>query len=183
MGKITGFEQTLKNGTKTCIRHGEPTDADALLNHLESILANGTGMVAEPGEITYTREAEEKWIRDFRDNPDEILLVAEVAGRIIGNLDFHIGRMKRLAHRGWFGMAIAPDWWGLGLGNALLETLIAWAETRDRVEKITLAVLADNTPAMSLYRKFGFKEEGHRIREFKIGPGQYADDILMYRFV
>lgn len=80
-------------------------------------------------------------------------------------------------------MAIAPEWRGMGVGNALLETLIAWAKTRPRIEKICLAVLADNIPAIGLYRKYGFQEEGRRIREIKTGPDEYSDDLLIYRFV
>lgn len=48
------------------------------------------------------------------------------------------------------------------------------------VEKIGLAVSADNEGAIRLYKRLGFAEEGRRPREMKLGPGQYMDDILRW---
>ena len=38
-------------------------------------------------------------------------------------------------------------------------------------------------PAIALYRKNGFVEEGRRIQEVKMADGRYVDDILMYKLV
>jgi RimJ/RimL family protein N-acetyltransferase len=65
----------------------------------------------------------------------------------------------------------------------LLQTLIDWAEANPLIEKIGLAVFANNEAAIRLYRKLGFMEEGRRPREMKLGPGQYVDDVLMCRLV
>ena len=65
-----------------------------------------------------------------------------------------------------------------------METLIAWAEANPLIEKIALAVFADNPRALRLYQRFGFVEEGRQpAKELKLAPGQYSDDVLMYRFV
>jgi ribosomal protein S18 acetylase RimI-like enzyme len=40
-----------------------------------------------------------------------------------------------------------------------------------------------NDAAIALYRKHGFAEEGRRVREIKLGPGRYTDDLVMYRLV
>jgi RimJ/RimL family protein N-acetyltransferase len=71
----------------------------------------------------------------------------------------------------------------MGIGTALLQTLIDWAEANPLIEKIGMAVFANNERAIRLYRKLGFVEEGRRPREMKLGPGWYVDDVLMYRFV
>jgi len=49
---------------------------------------------------------------------------------------------------------------------------------RRRIEKIELQVYASNRPARALYRKFGFAQEGRRIRARKL-DGKYDDGILM----
>ena len=49
---------------------------------------------------------------------------------------------------------------------------------RRRIEKIELQVYASNRPARALYRKFGFAQEGRRIRARKL-DGKYDDVILM----
>jgi ribosomal protein S18 acetylase RimI-like enzyme len=56
-------------------------------------------------------------------------------------------------------------------------------EASPLIEKVCLGVFHDNLPAIGLYRKFGFKEEGRQPRGIKLGPGDYQDVILMYPFV
>jgi RimJ/RimL family protein N-acetyltransferase len=65
----------------------------------------------------------------------------------------------------------------------MLTALIGWAEASPLIEKIGLSVFATNVDAIRLYQKLGFAEEGRQPREFKIGPGEYADGVLMCRFV
>ena len=69
------------------------------------------------------------------------------------------------------------------MGTALLQCLLNWAESNPLIEKVGLGVFSANGVAVSMYRNFGFVEEGRQPREAKLGPGQYADVILMYRFV
>jgi len=72
-------------------------------------------------------------------------------------------------------------WRGRGVGRALLEGCIAWAEASSVVEKLGLAVFADNEAAIGLYQRCGFAEEGRRLREYRMEDGSYRDDVLMYR--
>ena len=65
----------------------------------------------------------------------------------------------------------------------LANTVPFPAYTSAIIEKVGLSVHDKNHAAIRLYERFGFKVEGRRQRELKIGPGFYADDILMYRFV
>jgi ribosomal protein S18 acetylase RimI-like enzyme len=41
----------------------------------------------------------------------------------------------------------------------LLQALVEWAEANPLIEKLRLAVLANNETAIGLYRKLGFVEE------------------------
>ena len=66
---------------------------------------------------------------------------------------------------------------------ALLTTLLEWARGNPLIEKVTLAVFSTNVPALQLYKKVGFKEEGRRLREYQLSKGTYIDDILMYNFI
>jgi ribosomal protein S18 acetylase RimI-like enzyme len=66
---------------------------------------------------------------------------------------------------------------GLGLGARLLKMAIAHCRRR-RIEKVELQVYASNRPARALYRKFGFKQEGRRVRARKL-DSKYDDVILM----
>ena len=72
---------------------------------------------------------------------------------------------------------------GEGIGSALLQFLIDWGESNPTIDKLALSVFVTNTRAIALYRRFGFVEEGRRIKEVKLGSSEYVDDILMYRLV
>ena len=58
-----------------------------------------------------------------------------------------------------------------------MEEAINWARSSG-ITKVELHVFPHNEPAIALYRKLGFKDEGHRRRHYRIG-GQYVDAVLM----
>ena len=45
---------------------------------------------------------------------------------------------------------------------------------------LELCVFRDNYKAINLYKKFGFKEEGIKIKS-ALKNGEYADEIIMAR--
>jgi len=170
-------------GETVTIRSAQPDDAAPLLAYVRSVAAETPFLVMEADEFNFTDEQERRWIQDHLDGPGKVALVAEVAGTLIGCLGFENGPHRRIAHRGTFGFSVAKQWRGRRIGTALLQALIEWAQASPLIEKIGLAVVAHNEGAIRLYRKLGFLEEGRRPRETRIGPGEYMDDILMYRFV
>lgn len=80
-------------------------------------------------------------------------------------------------------MSVLKEFRNKGVGRALIEVILTWAQTHPTIEKVGLAVLATNERAIYLYKSLGFVEEGRRIKEIKIGSNNYVDDILMYKFV
>ena len=80
-------------------------------------------------------------------------------------------------------MSVRESWQKMGVGTALLQCLLEWAEANALIEKVGLAVFSDNLPAINLYRKFGFIEEGRQPRQIKMGQDTYQDLVLMYRHV
>lgn len=63
-------------------------------------------------------------------------------------------------------LAIHPEFQGRGFGQALLWALLKSACDR-QLERATLEVRASNLAAVSLYKKFGFKEAGRRKRYYE----------------
>jgi RimJ/RimL family protein N-acetyltransferase len=80
-------------------------------------------------------------------------------------------------------MAVLRPWRSQGVGTAMLECSLEWAKANRQIEKIGLEVFDSSEPAIRLYRKYEFVEEGRRPKDIKVGPGKYHDVILMYRFV
>lgn len=97
--------------------------------------------------------------------------------RIVGWCDAGPREMEGFRHTVGLGMGLLPEARGRGIGARLLKKAIAHCERR-RIEKIELQVFARNRPARALYRKFGFRQEGRRVRGRKL-DGKYDDVVLM----
>lgn len=99
---------------------------------------------------------------------------------IIGNIGLNIKSNPRERHRASFGMMVHKDYQGMGVGNALLETIIDLADNWLKLVRIELSVFIDNEKAIKLYEKFGFEKEGI-IRKGSIRNGEYVDEFMMSR--
>jgi len=47
------------------------------------------------------------------------------------------------------------------------------------LHELSLGVFSHNTAAIELYRKFGFVEEGRRIKQYRRATGELWDSIEM----
>lgn len=101
-------------------------------------------------------------------------LVAVAGTEIVGSL--HIDSSP--FGFGEIGMAVGREWRGRGVGSALLPEAIELARERG-LHKLSLGVFAHNRAAIALYRKFGFAEEGRRIKHYRRASGELWDSIEM----
>ncbi len=184
MAIIEPTTRSIRTGEVIVLRSAELSDAAAFLRHADEILRDPEFVsISRPEEFNLTETQEREWIRAHRDKAGDIVIVAEVDAEFIGLVFLESEARQRISHRGLLHMAISRPWRGRGVGTALLESLIQWAEQHSDLEKLCLEVMANNTRAIGLYKKLGFQEEGRRPRAIKLGPDEYLDDILMYRFV
>ncbi len=79
---------------------------------------------------------------------------------------------------GEVGMAITREWRGRGVGSALMEAAIEWSRERG-LHKLSLGVWPHNAAAIALYRKYGFVEEGRRVKQFRRQSGELWDIVEM----
>jgi RimJ/RimL family protein N-acetyltransferase len=77
------------------------------------------------------------------------------------------------------GMAVVRPWRGRGVGSALMVAAIEWARGRSDLHKLSLSVFVHNAAGIALYRKFGFVEEGRRVKHFRRQSGELWDAIEM----
>ena len=91
---------------------------------------------------------------------DSYLLVAEDNGAIVATGYVQIRQSKpSLEHNvhGYLGfMYVAPAYRGMGLNKQIIDTLMAWAESK-QVFDFYLDVYADNRAAINAYEKVGFQ--------------------------
>jgi ribosomal protein S18 acetylase RimI-like enzyme len=90
--------------------------------------------------------------------PEAATFVAIVDGLDVG---LAVGRPHdgREAAAGLFGMWVAPGCRGRGVGDALVDAVIAWAQAGG-YRRVLLDVADDNAPAIALYQRKGFAPTG-----------------------
>ncbi|MFM0212055.1 GNAT family N-acetyltransferase [Paraburkholderia sediminicola] len=106
---------------------------------------------------------------------------ATIGGRVVGHAGLAVYRPSR-AHCAHLGLAVHDGYHGRGVGSALLQGLTDCADASLGLRRIDLTVFSDNAPAIALYRKFGFVEEG-RSRGYAMRDGILADVLHMARLV
>jgi RimJ/RimL family protein N-acetyltransferase len=166
-----------KDGRVIVIRRASRKDVDSAVK-LWQALADERRFIATE---RVSKEQRERWVRNLRD-PDVLWEIAEIGGDLVGTLTIgRYGNLEKTRHVRELGMGVAKGSRGLGVGTALMDNAMKWAE-RKKIEKIGLSVFSTNKGAIRLYEKFGFVREGTRKKQFRIG-GKYVDEIVMGKFL
>jgi len=110
-------------------------------------------------------------------SPENLLLVAEAEGRIVGYLRAQGSQLRKCAHRIEFGVGVRKEYWGYSIGKTLITKLLRWAD-ENQIHKVMLQVLETNSTAIQLYEKLGFKKEGLLIDDKKHGETYYHTVIM-----
>jgi putative acetyltransferase len=158
------------------IRRAEPSDYEAI----QRILA---GPKVVWGTLQLPFPSVDQW-RKFLAEPSESLfsLVACVENEeVVGQISIQtFPNRPRRRHVGYLGMMVRDDWQGKGVGTALMEAAIDLAENWMNLTRLELEVFVDNTPAIKLYEKWGFRIEGTLV-DYAFRHGGYVDTYMMAR--
>jgi ribosomal protein S18 acetylase RimI-like enzyme len=145
-----------------------------------AVLAEGRWFVTGPEELDTSLELREAQIERLNSFENSAFLVARLPEvRVAGWLSMNGGALVRTRHVARIELMVDPAHRRRGVGRALLQTAQGRARAPGVVKKLSLAVLADNAPAIALYRALGFVEEGRRIGEYLEPSGDLRDDLLM----
>jgi ribosomal protein S18 acetylase RimI-like enzyme len=102
--------------------------------------------------------------------------------RLMGAVAYFVPRHASMSHRGHvWGMIVAPDARGQGIGRKTLSALVAHARDGG-LRQLHLGVGAYNVPAIHLYKHLGFNTYGTEPRALHIG-NQDIDEHLMVLFL
>jgi putative acetyltransferase len=163
------------------IRSARPDDAPVLAAAERAIAQVPGKLASRPEEID--DGAVRRMIADLNDRGRGLYLVAERAGALVGHALLEPLPLAVTAHVVRVTLAVHEGHQRQGIGRALMNALLRWARSSERVEKVELQVRSTNEPAVALYRSLGFLEEGRKTRRLKIGSGNYIDDIYMALWV
>lgn len=170
--------QALPNGQTLLIREALPEDAAALLQYVHAVSGETDFLGFGAGEFELTEAEEAIVVQRYHDADNQLYLVGLIEGAIVAAITFAAGRRARTLHCGEFGMSVRCAYWGLGIGGAMLDALIAWARDSQVVSKINLRVRSDNQQAIRLYTRKGFVQEGTIRNDVKINGIYYHSHIM-----
>lgn len=137
------------------------------------------GLKAHPDAFGSSWEEESEqplsWFADTL--RDSYVTGCENGGALVGIAGFLHSERLKTKHRGTlWGMYVAPEARGQGVGAALVQQLIGHA--KNTVEELNLTVAAQNLSAIKLYESMGFVRTGIDPRALKIA-GAYVDEVSM----
>jgi len=180
MGYFKSRSLQCKTGETVVIRSATQADANRINQLAQEVFRTSQYLVTQPDEFPSPDENEQRArIARFEVGKNDVLLVADTGNEIVGMLDFHGGKKRRIAHKGVFGISVHPHWQNKGIGRLLLSSLIEWVKEHPTVEVINLNVMEENKPAIALYSKLGFEVIGREPYGIKLGNGQYMADLMM----
>lgn len=91
----------------------------------------------------------------------DVTLGAFDGERLVGIAGMTVGRRQQVRHKATlFGMAVAPEVKGKGVGKALVTRIIELATATDGLRQVVLTVSEGNVAAERLYRSCGFEQWG-----------------------
>ncbi|MEK7479647.1 MAG: GNAT family N-acetyltransferase [Patescibacteria group bacterium] len=172
---------TTKSDKEVLIRPIENTESDiqAALDFINALIEEDT-MIARSGNPV-TLEEQKEWVQKTTEGvrkKDKIFFAAFFDGRMVGNTQI-TRQGGRARHVGTFGISIAKDFRGEGLGKELMRRVLEKAPSID-ISHIELHVYEGNEPAIQLYTSMGFKEVG-RLPEAVQYKGNLITNIIMWK--
>lgn len=157
----------MKNGMKCHLRNGVESDGQAVLENFILTQAQTDFLLSYPDENRFDAAQEGQFLRGKAESENEIMILAVVDGVVVGTAGINaVGTRFKVRHRAEFGISVLQEYWGLGIGRALMDACIECARNAG-YEQLELSVVAENERAISLYKSAGFVEYGRNPKGFK----------------
>jgi ribosomal protein S18 acetylase RimI-like enzyme len=158
------------------IRKAVVADAEALAAYTAALVAEDLGTITL--RVPFTVEEERQFIAKNDAAERAFAMLAMDRSRVVGMLDLQAGVREHERHAGRFGMSVARDWRGKGLGRRLLEAAIAETRAWPGFCRLELEVFPHNAAAIRLYESSGFVVEARKEKAINL-RGQPEDILLM----
>lgn len=144
-------------------------DAEALIEYTKKVGKETNFLSFGEEGLELSIQQEELYIQSVLESENQMMLLAKLGQEIIAVASIGGNSKEKFQHVGELGISILKEYWGQGLGSALMEELLSWAKDYSPLEKIKLAVVKENVTAIALYKKFGFKVVAIEEKEMKVG--------------
>jgi ribosomal protein S18 acetylase RimI-like enzyme len=148
------------------IRRARPDDIDVLMGLWKEFID-----FHQPFDMFFTRSADghehfAEFIHENLDNPDWLILIAEVGGEAVGYSVSVVRDYPPVFEIGRYGfvqdIAVTESHRRAGVGSMMLEDTLNWFRTRD-VTRAEVHVAAANPVSQAFWRKHGFGDYVNRL--------------------
>ena len=172
-------EITIKNGQKCIIRNGTFEDGPEVSTFFTTTHGETDYLLSYPEESTRDDEKQSNYLKETTESDREIELLAIVDGKVVGMAGFNaIGSKYKVRHRAEFGITVSKNYWGQGIGKAIMNACIECAKEAGYIQ-LELDVVADNTRAIELYKELGFIEFGRNPKGFQSKYSGFQELVYM----
>ena len=172
-------EITIKNGQKCIIRNGTFEDGPEVSTFFTTTHGETDYLLSYPEESTRDDEKQSNYLKETTESDREIELLAIVDGKVVGMAGFNaIGSKYKVRHRAEFGITVSKNYWGQGIGKAIMNACIECAKEAGYIQ-LELDVVADNTRAIELYKKLGFIAFGRNPKGFQSKYSGFQELVYM----
>ena len=169
----------LKNGKECCLRNGQESDGQAVFDNFNLTHKETDYLLSYPDENSFDVAQESQFLKEKSESENEIQMVALVDGEVVGTAGIEtVGSKYKVRHRAEFGISVAKEYWGLGIGRSLTAACIECARAAGYVQ-LELNVAAGNARALAMYQKAGFVEYGRNPKGFRSRIAGFQEVISM----
>ena len=159
------------------IRDALPQDAAAVILLRKAIFGETNFMFYAPNDYGVSPEEFSAQLERTATSGHSRFILAEVDNALVGFLGISGSSVPRLRHSVQIIVGVLRAYWGQGVGRALLIEALRWAPSAG-ISRVELFVMRENSRAIALYERLGFRVEGSRRHAYVIN-GQPVDDLLM----
>lgn len=154
-------------------------DGQAVFDNFNLTHGETDYLLTYPDENAFDVMQESQFLKEKTESKNEIQIVAVVDNVVVGTAGIGaIGAKYKVRHRAEFGISVAKEFWGLGIGQALTTACIACARAAGYIQ-LELNVVAENTRAISMYEKNGFVEYGRNPKGFHSRMAGFQEVVYM----
>lgn len=160
------------------IKLANKNDAKEMLDYLVRVGSETDYLLFGREGVPMTIEQEEAFLENVNKTPYSRMFVVRDENQIIGNGYIHANPRSRIQHKAELAISVLKEYWGKGVGQLLMKTLLDYAKETSFIETVYLDVVSDNKRAIKLYEKFGFKTYGINERAIKINDSYYDWNLM-----
>ncbi len=170
----------LKDGRSCLLRSPQLEDVEEMLAFLRETAAETHFLLREPEDVTDTIETERIFIQRVLDSDTQLMIVAQVNGKLAGNCGLNFKTYSKIKHRCEIGIGLLKEFWGLGIGFALFEEMFTASRARSCTQ-MELKVIEGNQRGLALYQKTGFQLTGTIPNAIRLKDGTLLDEYIMVK--